>query len=368
MIYLFLLMVSVICVYQLISRIDVFFQGVKIFFQVVSPFFYGFLIAYVLNIPCLRLQLLFRKSRVTFIVRKRKGLSVLITYLLLGVLIYFILMLIVPNVYASVSTFIKNFGTYYNQIDEAVEYINNLNIFGININMEKILADAQSFGLQNLSASISAAFEMSSAVFKGFLAIISSIYILIEKDKFASYMRRFLKAVAPETVVAFLLKYGHQLNHNCKQYIYTQTIDGCILGTIATIELTVLGSPYALTLGIMLGIVNYIPYFGSIIGSLGAVAVVGLTQGLPKAAITAVILLVTQQIDGNIIQPKLMGNSFSLSPLLVIISITIFGAFWGVIGMLAAIPVVVVLKDMLDDLIDYRERKSTENQILTEER
>jgi predicted PurR-regulated permease PerM len=88
--------------------------------------------------------------------------------------------------------------------------------------------------------------------------------------------------------------------------------------------------------------------------------VVLFTQGLGMAAIAAVVLLITQQIDGNIIQPKLMGGSFSLSPLLVIISITVGGAFAGILGMIAAIPIIAVLKEMLDSIIEYVNRKKLE--------
>jgi predicted PurR-regulated permease PerM len=107
----------------------------------------------------------------------------------------------------------------------------------------------------------------------------------------------------------------------------------------------------------MLGVVNYIPYFGSIIGSAIAVVVVGFTQGFTMALITAVVLLITQQIDGNIIQPKLMGSSFSISPLLIIISVTVGGAISGVFGMIVAIPIMAVLKDMLHNIVVHFEKK-----------
>jgi len=200
----------------------------------------------------------------------------------------------------------------------------------------------------------------STAIFRGILAFISSIYILLEKDKFKAFLTRLVQAFTSPAVCEAVIKYTASLNKNFKQYIYTQTIDGCILGTIVTVQLYLMGSPYFLILGIMLGIINYIPYFGSIIGSLIAIAVVAFTQGITMGAIAAVVLLITQQIDGNVIQPKLMGKDFSLSPLLVIISITVGGAFAGVLGMIAAIPIVAFLKDMLDSLILYREQKKLE--------
>lgn len=361
----FLLAVALICAYQFITRMDIFVSWIKSFLQVVSPFFYGFLIAYVLNIPCVALQRLFGKSKLGFIARKRKVLSILVTYVLVIVLVVLVLRLMVPYVYASLSTFFGNFNDYYKRAEEFAQYINDLDIFGIEISMEEIRASVQSFGIENISmdnitASISAAYSVSSAVFKGFLAAISSIYILMEKQAFKVYFQRMLRSFMRPSVFGFVMGYANQLNRNAKQYIYTQTIDGIILGTIATIELYVLRSPFALVLGIMLGILNYIPYFGSIIGSLVAIAVVALTQGLPTAALAAVILLVTQQIDGNIIQPRLMGGSFKLSPLLIIISITVGGAFFNALGMIAAVPIVAVIKEMLDDIIKHLEKRKAD--------
>jgi predicted PurR-regulated permease PerM len=180
---------------------------------------------------------------------------------------------------------------------------------------------------------------------------------LIEKDKFEVFLRRMLKALTSDEVNNTIIEYTGMLNANFKKYIYTQTIDGTIIGAIATVELSLLGSPYALVLGIGLGIINYIPYFGSIVGTLVTVVIVAFTQGLAPAAIALLMLLITQQIDGNIIQPRLMGESFSLSPLLIIISITVGGAFAGIMGMIAAIPTVSVLKEVLENIIEHYEKK-----------
>ncbi|MCL2699748.1 MAG: AI-2E family transporter, partial [Defluviitaleaceae bacterium] len=90
-----------------------------------------------------------------------------------------------------------------------------------------------------------------------------------------------------------------------------------------------------------------------------AVLVVGLTQGLTAGLLTAAVLIPIQQLDGNVIQPKLLGESFKFSPLLVIISVTVGGAFAGVLGMIAAVPIVAALKDMLEDFLNYYERKKS---------
>ena len=351
----FLLAVAVIAAYKIILEIDVIFNLLKQFLRIASPFLWGFVLAYVLSIPCSGLQKLFAKIK--FLQKKSKLLAIFFTYLLLLLFLALILRLVIPSIYESVNRFAAEYQTYYNSIKEFVDYINSLNILNIDVNMDKLITAVRDFMLEKLPASLNTLLAVPSALLNGFLALISSVYILFEKDKFKEYLRRLLRAFFPEKACAIVFERTRDLSKSFRKYIYTQTIDGCIVGGLVTIELYLLGSPYAPTLGLMLGLVNYIPYFGSIIGSVIAIGVVALTQGLPVAVLTAVIILITQQIDGNIIQPKLMGDSFSLSPLLVIISITIGGALVGVWGMLVAIPIVATLKNILDDIIAYYEQK-----------
>jgi len=357
----FLFAVAVIGTYKIIDEIAFFISLIQQVWNIITPFFYGFLLAYVLNIPCGGMQRLLAKTKINFCVRQKKGLSVVLVYILILLMIALVLNLIIPTIASSVTYFIANYNSYYESVMRFIEYLNSWGIFEIEISPDGIthmFQDAvNNLSPENLAASFGALMSVSSAIFKGFLTIISSIYILLEKEKFKVFICRMLAAFLPKEAYEGIVQHTHSLNKNFKQYLHTQTLDGCILGTIVAIELYILGSPYFLILAIMLGVVNYIPYFGSIIGSLVAVVVVCFTQSLTTGAITALVLLVTQQIDGNVIQPKLMGGSFTLSPFLVIASITVGGALAGVFGMIAAIPIVAVLKDIIVSAIEYYEKK-----------
>ena len=364
----FVLAVAVIATYKAVNELSFFLGIIKRIWSIILPFFYGFMLAYIVNIPSNGIQKLLNKSHITFIQKRKKALSLVIVLLIAALILFLVLSLVAPSVYESLSLFVANFQAYYEgtqkSILEFIDRVNEMDIFGLYISPDTITQAFQKlfggFGVENLTSSIQALLGVSSAIFSGFLAFVSSIYILLEKEKIGQFFSRLLKAFMSAGAYSVTMEYVGRLNQNFKRYIKTQTIDGCILGAIVTIELTILRSPYALILGIMLGFVNYIPYFGSIIGSFIAVIIVGFTQGISTAVITAVVLLITQQIDGNVIQPRLMGGTFSLSPLLVIISITIGGAFAGILGMIAAIPIVAVLKDMLDGIIAYYERHKAE--------
>lgn len=353
----FLVAVGVIIVYKFIMEIDAFLGLIQWLLKIISPFALGFVLAYILNIPCGGIEKWLAKSKNSFILRKRKALSIVSVYVLSFLILFLILSVVIPSLYRSFSLFAANFGHYNRSAQDFINYINSLDILNIDIAIDNILNSVREFTLQKLPSSLNALFSVSTGLFNGILAFISSIYILLEKDNFKNYLNRMSKAFLPESAYHIALKYTKNLNTNFKQYIYTQTIDGCILGTIATIELFFLKSPYALVLGIMLGIVNYIPYFGSIFGTIFTVLVVAFTQDITTMVLAAAILLITQQIDANIIQPRLMSGSFSLSPLLVIISITVGGAMSGMLGMIVAIPIVAVMKDILEEIIAYYEKR-----------
>lgn len=347
---------AVILIYRAVLQLPLALGVVRWFFAVITPFFYGFLLAYTLNIPRSGLQKLFGKIRLGFFQKHQRGLSIITVYLLFFLLIFLVLRLVIPQIYTSFTFFADNLPMYYEYalylLAQAEQYFGiELTQITQTLDFENILAFFQGFQIFDAIANV------SMAVFRMVLALISSIYILIEKDAFKEYLKKLLEMLTPKTASKPILKYTDALNRNFRQYIYTQTIDGLILGTLATIQLFLMGSPYALLLGLMLGVFNYIPYFGSIAATIIAVLVVFLTQGTTMGLIAGGALLITQQIDANVIQPKLMGGSFSLSPLLVIISITVGGAIAGIFGMIAAIPVVAVLKDLLDVFIAYRQKK-----------
>ena len=360
----FLLAVAIILAYKIISELSFFVGILGQIWGILTPFFYGFILAYIINIPCGSIERLLENSKSRFIVKKKRGFSVVIVALIFAMVLALILNLIVPAVSGSVSHFIEHFPIYYENTLTFVEYINSLEILGLYISIDAIVSlfsdMIQNLGFDQVTSSLSALISVSTSIFRGFLAVIASVYFLIEKDKIQGYFKKRLIALMPADGYAITVGCVNKIDKNVRQYINTQTIDGCILGAMATIALVIMGSPFALVLGIMLGIVNYIPYFGSIFGTLVAVLIVAFTQGITSALIAAVVLLIIQQIDCNIIQPKLMSGSFSLSPLLVIVSISFGGAAAGLLGMIIAIPIVAFLKDIVDSIIAYSEHKKAD--------
>jgi len=354
----FFLALAVIISYKLLTELQVIIDFALRIWGIISPFFYGFLLAYILNIPAGGFERLMGRSKIGFINSKRKALSILSVYLSFFFLLYLLLNLVIPYIVNSIALFIANSQIYYERVLQFIDYINYIDFLNDPIEIDGIVADMfaeiRAIGFVDLMRPFDAIF---AALFSTFLAFISSVYVLFEKDKFKIFLRRVVGLVFPSDISIVVITYSKKINRYFKRYIYTQTIDGFILGTIVGIQLYILGSPFALTLGILLGFVNYIPYFGSIFGTIVAIIVVAFTQGFGPALIASITLIITQQLDANVLQPRLLGETFKMSPLLVIISITIGGAFAGILGMIAAIPIVAVLRDILEDIFAHLEDK-----------
>ena len=356
-----MLAIAIIIAFRVISEIAFFANILGSAWRIISPFVNGFILAFVLNIPRNGLQRLYGKVNNGFFQKRQRGISIISVYLLMFLLIFLFVILVFPRISESVTFFIANFQTYYDAVSGFIGSVSQFIGFDlqeltpITIDPENIMSVFQNFDIASFLLNMVT--NVSMAVFRGLLAFVTSLYALFEQESLKKYVRKMFDALTPKSFNNSIFKFAGMLSHNFKQYIYTQTLDSLIIGTITTIALFIMRSPFALVLGLMLGLFNYIPYFGSIVATIVAVLVVAATQGMTMGIIAAIVLLVCQQLDANFIQPKLMSGSFSLSPLLVIISITVGGALWGVFGMIAAIPVVAFLKDLLDSLIERNAEK-----------
>jgi len=223
--------------------------------------------------------------------------------------------------------------------------------------IDDLLADID-FG--NITAAIGTVLGLTGTVFRVALAIISSVYFLVEGDRVKDFAVRILRASLSTKIFTAVVKYGREINAYFKRYIFCQVLDAVILGTIMTIAMSVMGVGYAFVLGPMLGFANLIPYFGSIFGTIAAIVVIMITDGMQMGLIATIVLIILQQIDANYIFPRLLGGQMKIPPLMVIIGITIGNALYGIIGMIFAIPVVTVLRNIVVDVLEYVEAKKIE--------
>ena len=129
------------------------------------------------------------------------------------------------------------------------------------------------------------------------------------------------------------------------------------MGILATVAMSIIGVRYSVLLGFMIGLFNIIPYFGAIIAVAISILITIITGGISQAIIMTIVVVILQQIDANIINPKIIGNSLEMSPILIIFAVTVGGAYFGVLGMFLAVPVAAVLKIVVNDYIELKNKR-----------
>ncbi|MCL2235112.1 MAG: AI-2E family transporter [Defluviitaleaceae bacterium] len=361
----FLVGLALIIAFRVSGSLYVIGDFVQAVWAILSPFFYGFLIAYIINIPVGFFQKLYSQSTNSFILKKQRGFALLTTFLIILGILAAASAFVFPAIISSIGELQENWGTYMEGINAAIANINALELFEndvVEIATGAVMGWLSDFQFENLQQIVGTITGVGTTVFGAFVALIASIYILLDKDRIKALANKLLRVFTPHDFWQGAVAAGKRLNGYFRQYIRTQTVDGLILGTAATIALYFIGSPFFLILGIMLGVVNYIPIFGSLVGTTVAVIVVMITQEFTTGLIAAAVLFVIQQLDANVLQPRLMGDSFSFSPLLVIISITVGSALAGILGMIMAIPMAAILKDVFDEIVDFYDRRKSVKQ------
>lgn len=359
----FSLAIAVVAVYKVLDKFEAITAGIKSFLGVISPFLVGILIAYILYVPCQKVEQLYKKvKKPKFINKKARALSVLTVYLIVLILIIILINVILPPVIQSVVDLANNFGAYYNI---AVEKINTLpedSIFKSEI-AQKVIKEIQNIDLtkiintEALTSYVQSIVGMLGGIFDIFVSIVVSVYILNSRKQIINFFRKLLGAIFKKKTNKNIEKYFNRTNQIFFKFLASQILDAIIVGILTSIGMAILGVKYAVLLGFMIGLSNVIPYFGAIIGIILATIITFFTGGITQAIWMVVVVTILQQIDANIINPKIVGDSLKISPLLVIFAVTIGGAYFGVLGMFLAVPVIAVLMLIIEDFIEWKNKK-----------
>ena len=359
--WIFLLTLGIVFIvfYKALDSIVYLFAWVKNLFSILSPFFAGLLIAYLLYIPEHKIERGLKRNKSKIIRRFSRTISIVITYILAALFIFILLKVIFPVLIESVNEFIGNVQNYYSKIINTYNDLPDDSIFKTE-QVYNALKEIQNFDLkqylsvEKLNGYIKGAVSATRWIFNIFVSIIVSVYILSGRKELLKGIKRFAKATLKENTYNQISNYFYKSNAIFFKFISSQLIDAILVGLLSTIALSILKVKYAPLLGFTIGLFNMIPYFGAIIAISIAALITFVTGGLSKAIIMLIVIIILQQIDANIINPKIIGESLKISPLIVIIAVTLGGAYFGILGMFLAVPIAAVIKIILDDFIEYR--------------
>ncbi|MBS7298323.1 MAG: AI-2E family transporter [Eubacteriales bacterium] len=364
----FIFLSGIIIVYKTVDNFNFIFDYIGKIISTLSPFITGFIIAYLLNTPIKKFQGVVAKSKSSFLIKHSKGVSITAIYLILLIAITIILRLIVPAISKNLVDLYYSIPGYLSDILQKLTALQER--FDINIlsfNKEDTIAAIQgfikNFNLSEVGKYAQGVITLTSGVIATFIAIIVSVYMLADKQIIAAGIKRVLNVFLPHEKVDKFTEYAARTNDIFSKYIFSVVMDGLIIGILSTILMSILRVKYSFVLGLLMGVLSLIPYFGAIVAVALCIIVTLLTGGFFRALWVAIALIILQQIDGNFIGPKIMGNMLKARPLLIIFAVTLGGGLFGIWGMLLSVPIVMVIKMLLSDFISAKEaEKAVKNE------
>ena len=345
-----------IIIYKFLDNFSGIGNWISNLLSILAPFVAAILLSYILYKPCAKVEKVIKGKS-----KHARGISVFIVYIVFAACLFFVLNFIIPALFESITDLVSNAQSYYNTITTnevettwtpfiqdnilkpIVDYIQTLD-FKSMITIDKIWEYASS------------AFGIVRFLLNCFIATICSIYILLEREEIVRFIEKLAKASMNEKGYKRFNRYFSNGNQIFFNFISSQMIDAIVVSIIMSIVMIILNIKYAVLLGVMIGVFNLIPYFGAIVAVIIAGLITVLTGGWQQALIMVAIIIIVQQLDANIINPKITGSKLNVSPLLVIFSVTLGGAYFGIIGMFIAVPVAVLIKLIVNDYIKSKNK------------
>ena len=357
--YWFVFAVAVTAVYKTLDNFKDITNWIKGILDVLMPFIVGIFISYILYIPCKKIENIYSKSKFKLIRKRARGISVFTVYLIALILLTLAIQFIVPTLATSITDLANNLVGYYNN---TMENFNNIPEDSIlrKIDINKIAESLSNIkieefiNLETIMEYAKGALGIATGIFDFFVSLIVSVYVLIERTQILQFIKKLSNVIFKEKTYNVIGKYFNNTNAVFFKFLSSQLLDAIIVGILTSIAMMILGVKYAILLGFLIGLSNLIPYFGAIVGIGITIIITIFTGGITQAIWLAVVVIILQQIDANIINPKIVGDSLKISPLLVIFAVTVGGAYFGMFGMFLAVPIFTVLKIFIEDYIEYK--------------
>lgn len=328
-----------------------------------SPFIWGFALAYILNpILVMSEKLLGRIGKKKMSRKLTRVLSVLLTWGLALLILVVFFSIVIPQLITSVGSLASLFTAWVNDITPRVyqlieEYDLQGFVAGFDSDAISKLLNTASEMVKGFSGYLTTAIpqvakataSFASGILNIVLGAIISIYLMFSKELFFAHIKKFLYAFFPKKGVEKLIEITHTSNRIFSGFINGKILDSCIIGVLCFIFMSLFRWPYAMLISVIVGVTNVIPYFGPFIGAIPSILILLIVD--PKTAIFfAIFILGLQQLDGNVIGPKILGDSTGLSAFWVIFSITVFGSLLGPLGMFIGVPLFAVIYTLVRQL------------------
>ncbi|GAA0791889.1 AI-2E family transporter [Faecalicatena orotica] len=369
----FVVIAACIVFYFALLRLPAISGVFKEIFHVLKPVVYGLGIAYLLN-PIVKfveahlkpvLEKKLTKPNQIHAIARGTGIFAAVAVLLLVIIALFNMM--IPELYRSIRDMVVTVPSQLNQLVDTIMEMNTKNTT-LNQLLTNILKEATDYVqnwmrtdlltqinivMSNLTVGV---INIVSEILNALIGIIISIYVLFSKEQFASQCKKGVYAIFKPSHANMILHLTIKSNEIFGGFIIGKIIDSIIIGVLCFISLSVLNMPYTLLVSVIVGVTNVIPFFGPYIGAIPSAILIMLSD--PKMGIYFIIfILILQQLDGNIIGPKILGDSTGLSAFWVVFAILLGGGLFGFVGMILGVPTFAVIYYIVNMLVNHRLEK-----------
>ena len=353
-----------ILMYQLAVETEVIGVQIKVIIATLQPFVIGFVIAYLLNFILVFLERNLNKidNYKTLTKKLKRAISLVLTYIVAAFMGYLFISFVLPQLVDSISGLVNDIPSYVENATKLAEEIsNNLEIDPqlMNQAMEQWNEVTQKVTniITDLIPKIAELLKTTaSSIWNIFIGIIISVYMLIDKENFTALGKKISYATLSNKNAEILIGLVDRTNTTFSKFLSGKIIDSTIIGILTFIILIVFKMPYALLVSIIIGITNIIPFFGPFIGAVPAFIIIMFVSPI-KALWFLVIIFLIQQLDGNVIGPKILGDSIGISAFWILFSILVAGKLLGLVGMIIGVPLFAVVYSVIKEIAENNLKK-----------
>ena len=363
--------------YMILSYLPALGKALGKLVKILSPFIWGLVITYLL-LPLMRLmernvfgplmKKAYRKNKKDDGHKMARGLSILVSEIVMLAIITALVYLILPQLYSSIESMVQNSNGYAATVEiwinnllrdypEIMEYANTV-LDEVSVELRSWVQNTVLPGLGSMISNLTTGvYYVVMGIYNLIIGIIVSVYILGNVESFTAGCRRLLYSLFSVETAEKIREGVAFTDRTFMGFINGKLLDSAIIGLICYIFCAIVNMPYALLVSVIVGVTNIIPFFGPLLGAVPSAFIILMANPL-KALIFVIFVIVLQQVDGNIIGPKILGNSIGIDGFWVMFSIILGAGLFGFWGMLLGVPVFVVIYTLLNDLVEKRLKKS----------
>lgn len=335
---------------------------------ILKPFLVGIAIAYLLWRPLKFIESLLEKFIFRGKVSKgnRRIVGVVVLYFIVAVVIVSLFSFVLPQIIESLTALTNNLPSYFESIKQSLDtLLRNSGMDGdIYQFVSDLIGDLSQMMMQITAKVLPMLIDLSvgvtSTILNTFLAIVVSIYCLVDKETFFAKNRKCMHALLPQQLIGQITRIVTIFDDTFGRYFVGQLTDAVIVGSICFVMMLTFKLPFALLISVIVMCTNVIPYVGPFIGAVPGTFIILMTGGFGSACGFVLMIFVLQQIDGNILVPKIIGDSIGISGFWVLFAVMVGGGLFGFIGVLLGVPSLSVIFKLIKA---YSEKKLRQKEL-----